>query len=131
MDYASLILHFKCLIAVAIGLGIHTASKFQEVKKLHEKAHEDFTFVKFLEGAKVSHIINSLCVLIYFIALPDVIKAIPTIYGSKAAANVMHIFLCGIIGYSNSSIILKVFGSGKKYILHRIDEKTNRKKNEE
>jgi hypothetical protein len=119
------ILYGKCLIAVTLGLVIHTASKFQELYKLHVTANEPLTLSEFLRMTIVSHVINVACVAMWMLALPDFIRAMPTIYGSEFAANVVHIFICGTVGYANSSIILKVFGSGKRYILTKIDQKTN------
>lgn len=120
-----LILYLKCFAAVLLGLVIHTGMKFEEIRKLHVTANEPFTFKAFLRKAIVSHIINLSCVLLWMIMLPDVIKAFPVINGSEFIANLVHIFGCALIGWANSSIVLKLFGAGTKYVMDTIDKKTN------
>lgn len=125
MLMALAILYAKCFIAVLLGLVIHTGTKFQEVKQLHVKANESYGPGLFFKTTIVSQIINIASVLIWMLVLPDVIKAVPTINGSVVIANIAHILGCAVIGWANSSIVLKLFGSGTKYIMDQIDKKTN------
>jgi hypothetical protein len=121
----SFILYLKCFAAVLLGLTIHTGTKYNEVKALHTTANEAFTFKDFLKNAIASHIINLSCVLLWMIVLPDLIKAFPKIKDSEYLANIVHIAGCALIGWANSSIILKIFGAGTKYVMDTIDKKTN------
>ncbi len=120
-----IILYLKCIVALILGLAIHTGTKFNEVKALHTTANETLTFKSFLRSAIVSHIINLSSVVLWLLILPDLIRQFPKVKDSEYLANIAHIGGCALIGYANSSIILKVFGAGTKYVMEVIDKKTN------
>lgn len=120
-----IILYLKCLTALILGLVIHTGTKFNEVKVLHSTANETLTFKSFIKSALMSHIINLTSALLWLLVLPDLIRAVPTIKDSVYIANIAHIGMCALVGYANSSIILKIFGAGTKYVMDVIDKKTN------
>lgn len=119
------ILYAKCFLALAFGLVIYTGLKFNEVKELHKNANEQLTFKDWLKTTLVSHIINLACVAMWMLLLPDLVKQFPAIQGSVYYANLAHIAGCALVGWGNSSVILKLFGAGTKYVMTVIDKKTN------
>jgi hypothetical protein len=126
MEYIVIVLYFKCLAALFIGLAIHTISKYLEAAEIHNVGNVgDLHFREFIMKKPLAHILNVLCSLLWLIFLPDVIKAYPEIKGSVYLANILHIAICAIAGWANSSIILKALGTGTKYALDVIDKKTN------
>lgn len=120
-----IILYVKCFLALALGLTVYTATKFNEVKQLHTTANETLTFKNFLKATIASQIISWACVILWMLFLPDLIREYPKIRDSVYLANIAHIAGCALIGWGNSSIVLKVFGSGTKYVTDVIDKKTN------
>jgi hypothetical protein len=119
------ILYAKCFLALALGFTVYIMTKFNEVKALHTTANETLTFKAFLSATITSQVISAACVIIWMLILPDLIKEYPKVKDSIYIANIIHIGGCALIGYANSSIVLKIFGAGTKYIMDTIDKKTN------
>lgn len=114
------ILYLKAFAAVSIGLLIHTLMKYRTMLALYEKAGEYMSLRKFLFMERVSHAINVLCVCFWLLWIPDLIKL-------YADIELWIALLSGVVGYANSSLVIKVFGVGNKYILNVIDKKVKDK----
>jgi hypothetical protein len=123
---ATIILYLKCIGGLLVSLVIHTLVKFNEAQELFAKGNvEELTLKAFLRKKPLSHLLNLICALSWLLFLPDIIRAHPVIYGSAFYANIVHILACMVVGYANSSIMLKLLGSGTKYAIEVIDKKTN------
>lgn len=119
MTLTLIMLYAKCFAAVWIGFIIHTLSKYTTNRDLAIKANSLYPFGQFLKDAWPSHTINMLCVCLWMIAFGEFLKAYPDFPWY------MWIIISAIVGWGNSSIVLKLFGSGTGKILKIIDEKTN------
>lgn len=119
------ILYVKCFLALVLGFTIYIMTKFNEVKILHTTANETLTFKAFIADTITSQVISVACIVVWMLVLPDLIKEYPKIKDSIYLANIIHISGCTLVGYGNSSIVLKIFGAGTKYIMSVIDKKTN------
>jgi len=125
MEYL-IILYLKCFAALIVGLAIHTISKYLEAAELYDKGNVgQLTFTDFIRKKLLSHVLNIICALFWLLFLPDVVRSFPEIKGSVYLANIIHIAVCAIAGWANSSIILKALGTGTKYAMEVIDKKTN------
>jgi len=120
-----IILYVKCFAALALGLIVYTATKYNEVKQLHTTANETLSLGSFLKSTIASQVVSWACVILWMLFLPDLIREYPKVRDSVYLANIVHIAGCALIGWGNSSIVLKLFGSGTKYIMDVIDKKTN------
>jgi len=122
------VLFLKCFGGLIIGFAIHTLIKYNEATELFIKGNiqdEKLTLIGYLKKKPWSHGLNLICVLSWLLFLPDIIESVPLIKGSQAYANIVHIAGCFVIGYANSSLILKALGTGTKYAMDVIDKKTN------
>jgi len=120
-----IILYVKCFAALALGLVVYTATKYNEVKQLHTTANESLSLGSFLKSTIASQVVSWACVILWMLFLPDLIREYPKVRDSVYLANIVHIAGCALIGWGNSSIVLKLFGSGTKYVMDVIDKKTN------
>ena len=120
-----IILYVKCFLALALGYVVYIMTKFNEVKALHTTANETLTFRSFFRSTIASQIISMSCVVLWMLVLPDLIREFPKVKDSEYLANIVHISGCALIGWGNSSIVLKIFGAGTKYVMDVIDKKTN------
>lgn len=119
-------LYFKCVAALIVGLFAHTYTKHDEASELFSKGNVgELTFTDFLKKKPMAHVFNLIMTLFWLLVLPDVIRQYPEIKGSVFLANIVHIIGCAIWGYGNSSLMLRLLGTGTKYAMDVIDKKTN------
>lgn len=95
--------------------------KYQSTSKLAKVADEKYSFRDFLVKGKISHSVNIICALFWMLILSDIIQLYPKIY-------LFLTFLSGVVGYCNSSVVIKIFGVGQKYILEKVDHITSEDK---
>lgn len=118
-------LYVRCYFAVFLGFTAHILKTFGEDKKLHKASNEKLTMGNFIVDNLPSHIYNVICALIWVIILPYIIKEIKVINGSENLAAIVHIFICFVVAYFNSSLVMYAANRTKDKIIKVIDVKTN------